>query len=680
MNSHKRKSIRRKLQVMVLGISCAILILSGTVGVMGMLYVHLEDEDDLISQAEQNLHNMVVSKASFAGGELSKYASYIELMASYIHEMYSHPQAYALNEPFTPGIYDDGKYFMYRTLLNQDIKFTDIKDELTMFGSLKHIWENILAVNPSIYVIYIGTESGFMLVSENSSETYVKANVMKTSGESYYAHKTAVWYATAMKEGGTAFTNIYNDAFSPGGAKIISCVRPFYDAQGRFAGVASIDIFIADLYNAIVNLELMEQARAFIVDGEGKIITLSGTDTMTILSDTDMGADIASQILAGNTGVSRSDSKIYYAYAPVNGTHWKLCISVPESVILAPINDTRRKIAVTTALFAAAFVVMLAVIAVIVRFFAQKVTEPILALRQDIEKISRGNLDYRAEIRSDDEIGDLAQSFNDMAASLKEYMQDFGEIVAEQERIGTELDIAAQIQADMLPRIFPPFPDRKEFDIYASMTPAKEVGGDFYDFFMIDDDHLALVIADVSGKGVPAALFMVIAKTLIKNRAQMGGSPGKILSDVNSQLCEGNDSELFVTVWLGILEISTGKVTASNAGHEYPALRRAGGTYELIRTKNNPMLAVMEGLKFTESEFTLQSGDTLYIYTDGVAEAANSEGKLYGTDRMLEALNRTQNNSASEILASMKTAVDDFTVNAPQFDDITMLCLQYFGV
>jgi sigma-B regulation protein RsbU (phosphoserine phosphatase) len=206
------------------------------------------------------------------------------------------------------------------------------------------------------------------------------------------------------------------------------------------------------------------------------------------------------------------------------------------------------------------------------------------------------------------------------------------------------------------------------------------VGGDFYDFFLIDEDHLALVIADVAGKGVPAALFMAIAKTLIKNQAQNGEySPAKVLERVNEQLCEGNEAELFVTVWLAIMQISTGRGMAANAGHEHPALRRADGRYELIKYRHAPAVAVIEGLRVDEHEFELHPGDSLFVYTDGVAEATNAENKLYGVERMLDALNLAPDASPAEALAAVKRSVDEFVGDAPQFDDITMLCLKYNG-
>ena len=247
---------------------------------------------------------------------------------------------------------------------------------------------------------------------------------------------------------------------------------------------------------------------------------------------------------------------------------------------------------------------------------------------------------------------------------------------AARQRIETELNVATQIQADMLPRIFPAFPERREFDIYASMTPAKEVGGDFYDFFLVDRDRLAMVIADVSGKGVPAALFMVIAKTLLKNAVQMGLSPKDALEKVNDQLCENNEAEMFVTVWLGVYEISTGKLTAANAGHEYPAIRRDGGTFELWKDQHGFVLAGMENVRYREYELELGVGDTLFVYTDGVPEATDEANGLYGTGRMLAALNQRPDLGAEELLQQVKADIDRFVGAAPQFDDITMLAIQ----
>ena len=310
---------------------------------------------------------------------------------------------------------------------------------------------------------------------------------------------------------------------------------------------------------------------------------------------------------------------------------------------------------------------------------SRSIVAPVQKLTVKVSDIEGEDLDFKWEENTGDEIQTLAESFGNMTERLKRYIEEITTVTAEKERIGAELNVATQIQADMLPRIFPPFPERKEFDIFASMDPAKEVGGDFYDFFLIDDDHIGLVMADVSGKGVPAALFMVIAKTHIKNRAMMGGTPSEILAYANDQLCEGNEAELFVTVWMAIIQISTGKGVAANAGHEHPTIKRKGGKFELVEYRHSPAVATMEGIRFKEHEFELHPGDSLFVYTDGVPEATNSMNELYGTDRMLEALNINPDAKVSERLDNVKKSVDEFVGKAPQFDDLTMLSFDYFG-
>ena len=241
-----------------------------------------------------------------------------------------------------------------------------------------------------------------------------------------------------------------------------------------------------------------------------------------------------------------------------------------------------------------------------------------------------------------------------------------------------ELSTASSIQEGVLPHVFPLFPERKEFDLHASMDPAKEVGGDFYDAFFIDDDHMALVIADVSGKGIPAALFMLISRTLIKNRAMMGGTPAEILMDVNPQLFEGNQAKMFVTVWLGILTVSTGHVVEVNAGHEHPAIRRANGEFELLKRKHGFVLGGRKKIRYTDDEFDLAPGDALFVYTDGVPEATDSKGERFGMDRMIAALNKRADGTPEELLAAVRTDVDAFVGSAPQFDDLTMLAVKYY--
>lgn len=340
--------------------------------------------------------------------------------------------------------------------------------------------------------------------------------------------------------------------------------------------------------------------------------------------------------------------------------------------------------------FVFAYTLILAAIVVIAlyRWLRRRVVDPLARLEDVSERFVASShvaaspdelVVADPNIHTGDEMEALSNSLDDMFDRMKRYMTDMLDVAKEKERIGAELDIATQIQKDMLPCIFPAFPGRSEFDIYASMDPAKEVGGDFYDFFLVDDDHLGLVIADVSSKGVPAALFMVIAKTLLKDRLQTGERPAEALENVNNQLAENNEAHFFVTVWAAVLEISTGRVVAVNAGHEHPAIRRSGGSWELDIYKHSLAVGIFEGIPYREHTFQLYPGDRVFVYTDGVPESQNAAGELYRTERMIAALNAAPDNTPEKLVKYVRADVDAFVGEAEQFDDLTILCLQYDG-
>ena len=312
-------------------------------------------------------------------------------------------------------------------------------------------------------------------------------------------------------------------------------------------------------------------------------------------------------------------------------------------------------------------------------YISYRVIEPIRVISDEVSSFVESENKSGSSlggINTRDEIQQLAEDIVKMEKDIGTYIANITAITAERERIGAELTVAKKIQADMLPSRFPAFPDRTDFDIFASMDPAKEVGGDFYDFFLLDDDHIALVIADVSDKGVPAALFMVVAKTLIKNQASFTRSPKQILEAVNYQLWENNASKMFVTAWICIFEISTGNCVAANAGHEYPALRRADGNFELIKDPHGFVLGGIKKSCYNEYEFHVEKGGTVFVYTDGVTEATNAAEELFGTARMVNALNMDSSASPEQIIRNTRAAIDDFVGDAPQFDDITMLCIK----
>ena len=313
-------------------------------------------------------------------------------------------------------------------------------------------------------------------------------------------------------------------------------------------------------------------------------------------------------------------------------------------------------------------------------FLKHQFVKPVKEIIGEADRFAKENTEIAhkglEDISSIKEIRELGASVEKMEADTLQYMKNLMQVTAERERIDTELSLANRIQANMLPNIFPAFPDRTEFDIHASMTPAKEVGGDFYDFFLIDDDHLGLVMADVSGKGIPAALFMMMSKILLYNYAMMGGTPREVLERLNGTICKNNDDSMFVTVWFGIYTISTGKVIAANAGHEYPVIKHGERGFEIMKDRHGFVIGGMDGLKYRDYEFTLESGDVLFLYTDGVPEATDAESNMYGTERLLKTLNAVSDGSAKALLEAVHADVEAFVGTAPQFDDLTMLAIK----
>ena len=295
-----------------------------------------------------------------------------------------------------------------------------------------------------------------------------------------------------------------------------------------------------------------------------------------------------------------------------------------------------------------------------------------------VEHLEDGN-SPELVVKHDDELRELADSFATMYREVGAYIAKLETVTAEKERIGAELDVAAKIQSSMLPCIFPAFPNRNEFDIYATMDPAKEVGGDFYDFFMVDADHLAFVVADVSGKGVPAALFMVIGKTLIKDHTGLHDDLGEVFTEVNNILCASNSEEMFITAFEGVLNLKTGELRYVNAGHEIPFLCRKGGVFEPFKVRAGFVLAGMQGIRYRAGSIQLEPGDKVFQYSDGIPEAINSEKAPYGMKRLESVLAKNSEKAPSELLPLVKADVDAFVGDADQFDDITMLCIEFKG-
>ena len=584
---------------------------------------------------------------------------------------------------------------------NTDINDPLVKKKLNLLGNLSDMMCSLYNTS-NINSCFVSVPEGFTIIADDRSSTKLDENgkAVRIDGPA------RGWYKGAVDAGDIYFSDIEIDAFT--GKKGLVCALPIY-VNGELQAVVGADLFLDSIDSGIESVS-QNGSVVFIVNENGHVIFSPQNQTIFKVNVSSEAVDLRSSdnselssfindSLNGNTSVREVslDGKVYYmSGAPMSTVGWAIISAIEKDLCMQPaemIADNNKQIldnasetyeyklkkSKQTILVLLGVILVVGIINAMV--LAKKIVKPLNHMATRVNEIGGEDLQFKMEdiYKTKDEIQVLAENFEALSIKTLNYIEQVKQITTEKERIGAELNVATQIQADMLPRIFPPFPERKEFDLYASMNPAKEVGGDFYDYFLIDDDHIALVMADVSGKGVPAALFMVITKTLLKNRAQMGDTPSEILADVNNQLCEGNEAELFCTVWLAIIEISTGKGVAANAGHEHPALCHKDGEYELVTYKHSPALAVMEGIPFRQHDFELKPGDTLFVYTDGVTEATDSKNELFGEAGLLKSLNRDIEAEPKQVIENVNDGILDFIEDAPQFDDITMLCFKYFG-
>ena len=670
-NTRARKPIRQKILKIVLRISILALVLTSIVGTVAMLQIKRLAKQTLLSQTTVNLAQSAAQKATLADSELRKFAKNISLFSSYIHELYLHPENYRPHPVNVPSAENAGIYALQRTLASKDYKVSDFKDELYLLGNLEYVYRPVITGNSeTIMTIYAGTEKGFMVAFDADSGSAVPD---PGESEGYYNYFDSIWYKLAKETGKVCFTDVYTDSFNRG--LMISCASPFYDASDKFAGVVCMDILISDLYKAAVDTDDDSALMAFLVDRNGGVISTDGGN-LVVNDIPGLDDKIISKINKRESGVALSSKDVYYAFSPVESTNWEFCLCVPQEVVLEPVQSMSRSILSAMILFVLVLMVIIVIVSIRIREFSHSITHPLEALVKDVKVISEGNLDRRARVFENDEVGDVASGVNAMSLALKKYIEDLTAATAEKERIGAELSVATHIQSSMLPIIFPPFPDREEFDIFASMNPAKEVGGDFYDFFMVDERHIAIVMADVSGKGVPAALFMVIGKTLIKDHTVSGIDPAEVFMKVNNLLCESNGEGLFITAFLGVLDLVTGEFRYVNAGHEPPYIFH-DGKYTMHKIPSAFVLAGMENMKYKSGSIMLEPGDKVFQYTDGVTEATDANNNLFGDERLDEGLNKIGLASVEDIVVGVKAEIDRFVGDAPQFDDITMLCLEY---
>lgn len=494
------------------------------------------------------------------------------------------------------------------------------------------------------------------------------------------------WYTVPKKLGAPVWTEPY---FDEGGGNIIMSTYsvPFYrNAGGKrgFAGVVTADVYLSRLQDIVSSVKIGKTGYAFLVSRGGTIVTHPRRELIMKAKLSDLAESrhdprlsrLAAEMMRGKSGFEPSTSivtgkKCWIAYEPISSTGWSLGVIFPQDELMADVTRLSRTVLMLGVLGIA---VLLAVIVAI----SGSITRPLRALAGATKDIGRGDLDFPVPgVRSRDEVGALASSFVYMRDSLKRHIRELTEATAARERMESELKIARDIQMGMVPKEVPPFPGRNEVDIRAMLEPAREVGGDLYDFFFIDGARLCFLVGDVSGKGVPAALFMARTITLIKATAREARSPEEILGRVNKELAHNNDSCMFVTVFCGVLDVTSGELRYANAGHNPPLIVRGGKEAEFLKGGEGTVLGVEEDSAYKQETVFLAPGDTLCLYTDGVTEAFDKAGEMLSEERLHDEITARRGESVAELARDTMQMVKTYAGGAPQSDDIAIVVLRY---
>ena len=651
---------------------------------------------------QQTMDRNTEQEAALADEMFHDLETRVRMMANYAQKLFE-DEDLKVDRPSvftTPDPARDGE-ITPQLILAKGVDAGKMADRISIASEMADMMISLFSASAETNSCFIALPEGaFLVVDDRSASKYSESGNLVD----YDVHKRP-WYQQAVKAGELIFTDVEIDSFT--GDIGIVCAMPVYK-DGELTAVVGSDLFLTSMRDSVQASD-GNGGFSFVVNQNGHVVFSPKTEGELQVrwasvapdlreSDNKELAQLVSDAMEGKTDVRlvELDDGVYYMNgAPMKTLGWTMVSAFSQDVADKPaemmvgnyqqiqeetaaVYLRKRAVSRTTIMILLFVATGLTLLSGIV--LGKKIVTPLNTITKRIAALSGSNLEFKMEdaFRTEDEIEVLAQAFANLSHKTAMYLDEVRSVTAEKERISTELHMANQIQESMLPSIFPAFPERREFDIYATMDPAREVGGDFYDFFLIDEDHLCMVIADVSGKGVPAALFMMISKIIIQSCAMLGRGAGEILTKTNEALCSNNRMEMFVTVWLGILEISTGKLTASNAGHEYPAMK-TGDRFELLKDKHGLVIGGMSGIQYKEYELQLKPGDKLFLYTDGVAEATRGGHELFGTKRMLEALNRNPEGSPQEILMNVRHSVDEFVGNDEQFDDLTMMCFEYNG-
>ena len=496
------------------------------------------------------------------------------------------------------------------------------------------------------------------------------------------------WYQIPKELGRPQWSEPY---YAGGGDKTLMATYsvPFYRESGgknQLMGVVTADISLEWLQRIVASIKVLQTGYAVLISKNGTLVTHPLKEL--IMNETIFGLaeergdshlrEIGRKMIRGESGFvpfrSAGAEKPYWVYyTPIRSSGWALAILFPRNELTADIDRLTGVVAVLG-------IFGLSLLSIGLTIIARSITKPLTTMAVATQEIARGNLDVDLPLpRSGDEAGVLLSAFRSMRESLKDYIQRLTETTASKERIESELMIARDIQMSILPKVFPPFPDREEFDVYAMIHPAREVGGDFYDFFLIDHDHLCFVIGDVSGKGVPASLFMAVTKTLIKATSSKGITPGEILTRVNRELSQGNDACMFVTIFCGVLDTRSGEILFANGGHNHPFILREGSEATWLKGHSGLVVGGVENARYETGRATLQPGESIFLYTDGVTEAVNEREELFSDDRLRTTITSLQRHPPKELISRLAGEIARFSQHMPQVDDVAMMMIKFCG-
>ena len=672
-------------------------------------------------RAKRNFVKYVQLAAEIINGEFWSMENDTELLAECVNDVLTHPENYNEAVIYEPD--DHPKDGVSCQLLFSSDECRDDTEMLEEVGRLANLQSFMVRmVNKEDYLsdMLISLPGGATIIADEHPGEKVDSD-----GKPLFFDGTRrPYYVGAYLKQDSYFAPANYDYFN--NTMEIMVGVPVY-VDGELKAVCSSSRELSDIEDIVGGMDLSSESYLCLINETGNIVYSQWEDGELCAEDVKGGSVLNSSnielvrfvedALAGSNGyekVTINGEPTYIAYASVESVGWTVLLGIAQESLEEPanalvaqmdstgeetLNKTRRMAGqVQYMIYGAALLLILIAVIATLRH-SRRIVKPVVQLkdagRMFIERedavLTEGSDYFDAlKLYTGDEIEDLWKTMRELENNITLSARSLEKVTAEKERIDTELSVATRIQSDMLPGEFPAFPDRYEFDLYSSMTPAKEVGGDFYDFFLIDEDHLALVMADVSGKGVPAALFMVVTKTLIKNMALSGRckGPGEILHEVNNELCKNNDEMMFVTVWLGIVTISTGQLISANGGHEYPAICRKGERFSLIEDKHGPGLGTFEDVGFEEWKGEVLPGDLLFLYTDGLPETTDEAHEMLGIEGMTEALDESvraikemgdNENRLKEMLTHIKIRADEFKGEAPQFDDLTMTIFEYKG-